>query len=743
VRAQISQYFSHPWYSTNLPESEARALAHYQSIGTSLSSHEIIVELRKELKILRDQANLHHFYYLVDGPSGIGKTQLPFSLSAGDDKLKICHLLMTPGETSSNQRIYNCFNETSMILQLCLKRDLKQIGSEGLGSEDLLYSDHHLWTVAFFFTMLGVTIELSTDFTVWSLRNFVEKMNPQDRPIFFLDEVLTHLEAKTLQLARNLLRSVGLVVVLMGTNSCTANLVTLCIFSQHRRGRPGLWCKLITNLPRSTAESLQTLGATSLLEKMNVEEKFKTLVTFLKNQFHSCLPWFIEVFVSSMSLITDWNELSAVDLMDRLFHHMAKIVYEDMRRIRTSGLRPQFCMHLDGHRRLNLDQHPPTALGTGTGVLGRSQTASFVANHFAVLDDGNIDLTVGQEGLACRGKDWYPFSSFVSAQCDPFPYLILGGGKGDFPLPFVDRKSNRMSTHQALISIETNHVISFGGTEMMIVNYNSNEESRDGAILEALSSVATELASHRNGLAGINIIDFILTLTEELLPTYRPLSWDPDHNLSHFLSSDCLEQTIPYLSPANDQWPEILQSQTEHINGCRTASMKRSPSTEQLDLNIPGWAITGECKNYEDPIPLEILRGILERIPVDSHLHLVFVPKIQENYFTETGSWSFFYHSRLSPGNICILKATVHDGTLRMEPLFHGSDSIPESDQPMVDSIPDLPHRLADRVLIVFPIESYFSQESPKDTDQVWWQDCQWEKEKESKRETKEVEWDL
>jgi hypothetical protein len=179
--------------------------------------------------------------------------------------------------------------------------------------------------------------------------------------------------------------------------------------------------------------------------------------------------------------------------------------------------------------------------------------------------------------------------------------------------------------------------------------------------------------------------------------------------LSHFLSSDCLTQTIPYLSPANDQWPEIL-SQT----GCIAASMKRPSRKKQLDLKIPGWAITGECKNYENAIPLEVLRGILRKIPAESRLHLVFVSKIQENYFTETGSWSSFYHSLLSPGNICILKATVHDGTLRMEPLFNGSDSIPKSD--VVDSSPDLPHRLADRVMIVFPIESY-SQETLKSVE--------------------------
>jgi hypothetical protein len=691
VRTDISEYFSN--ISVVEDTHEQDAFKHYTAIGGSLSDHEIIMKLRQELRVLRDKAIPHHFFYLVDGPSGIGKTQLPFALSAGVDGVKICHLLMTRGETSSNQKIYNCFSKKSTIFQNCLMKDLQRIQKDGLGSEILEVFDLHLWTVAFVFAVFGKEINPCTDCRVPALRGLVENMKPEDRSIFFLDEVLTHLhtggtitsqsdEARSLQLARNVLRSVGLVVVLMGTNSCAANFVAL---SQNSRGYAGVWCKLITELPRSTEKSLRSLGALDLLALLRRKVEFRPLVEFLRNQFVSCLPWFVENFVTSIQTILNPLELSAVDLLDLLFHHIATIVYRDKYRIRTSGLRPQFCMHLDGHRRLNLDHQPPAARGTGTGVLGRSQTSSFVANHFAVLDHGNIDLKIGPRGLMMGETDWFPFSSFVSAKWDPLLYLTLGGGKRNFPLPFVDWPSNsRMSTHQALILILKHHKISSGNTEVSLVN--NGARKRDGDILEALSSVAMELASHRNGLAGINIVDFLLTLAEELLPTHRDLSWDPDpnHQLSYFLSPSCLQLIVPYLSPANDAWPDLLHS----IDGCRVASMNRPPDRDELDLEIPGWGITGECKNYQDALPLGKLCTILGKIPEASRVHLVFVSKIQGKYFTEKDSWPTFYASQ-TLGSICILKAFVHGEFLRMEPLFDGSTSICR----------------AERVVIVFHME--------------------------------------
>jgi hypothetical protein len=112
-------------------------------------------------------------------------------------------------------------------------------------------------------------------------------------------------------------------------------------------------------------------------------------------------------------------------------------------------------------------------------VLGRSQTSYFVANHFAVLDKGNIDLT---QGLTYEGKPWLAFSSFVRAQFN------------DFPPPFVNRILDRISTHQALITIRQHHTIT-----------SSNSEQRGSqAGLEALSLVAADLALHRNGLADLD-----------------------------------------------------------------------------------------------------------------------------------------------------------------------------------------------------------------------------------------------
>lgn len=261
---QISQYF---WMKSQLllatPTSEA--YSHYQSIGSSLSTHPIVAELREELMKLRDQADPHHLFYVVGGPSGIGKTQLPFALSAGDDEVKICHLLMTTGDTSSSQEIYKCLMDKSLILNHCLREDLAKNPGMSLCSGYLGVSFLPLWTVGFLSTLMGKRIEASTSFTTFHLQMIVSRMDPEDRPIFFLDEALAHLhtggtisaaseEAKKLEYLRNLLCAVGLVVVLMGPNmgtkSCVANMAPICQGS--RGGGEGVWCKLITILPRPT-----------------------------------------------------------------------------------------------------------------------------------------------------------------------------------------------------------------------------------------------------------------------------------------------------------------------------------------------------------------------------------------------------------------------------------------------------------------------------------------------------------
>jgi hypothetical protein len=158
-----------------------------------------------------------------------------------------------------------------------------------------------------------------------------------------------------------------------------------------------------------------------------------------------------------------------------------------------------------------------------------------VASHFASLDNGDIELKIHpQHGLSSGGQSWLPSASFASAEVDALLYLTLGGGKGDeFPPPFLSH-DKKMSTHEALLQIWNLHEQSSSQTAVGLTN--SNALSRDGNMLEILATVSVEVASHRNGLGGINVVNFVLFLVEELLKQSLSLTWHRSNGLCKYLT---------------------------------------------------------------------------------------------------------------------------------------------------------------------------------------------------------------
>jgi hypothetical protein len=269
--------------------------------------------------------------------------------------------------------------------------------------------------------------------------------------------------------------------------------------------------------------------------------------------------------------------------------------------------------------------------------------------------------------------------------------LTLGGGEATFPSPFVDRQSPKMSTSQALRMLMTNHRNLSVGSAISFEN--SNSIFRDGLILESLSSVAVELVSHRKGLAGILVTDFIIALVEELLPTHCNLSWDQQNIPSRYLLQAVLLKRVPYLSSCNDSWPTELSA----IPGCCVASLERPPNRRMKDLDVPGCGISGECKNHEASLTKSVLLDILNRkAKGDCWLHLVFCATVQRSYFgghRADENWKC-YRKAQKLDKTCLLKAVVFEKTLSLVPLFAGSASVS--------------HR-ANAVVIFFPIESYLA----------------------------------
>jgi hypothetical protein len=637
------------------------------------------------MKSVRDKFNSDKIFFLIDGPSGVGKTQLPFTMHAL--QINVCHLMITM--VSSNlQMIYSPLEQNSILFGKVLKADLTNLPEdEDLDVGTLSISPLELWTVGFLFEILG---ELSyTKWTVSALNSYVKRCVPSTLPIFFLDEVRADkINGRRLRFARNLLKAAGLVPVLMGTNSNAANFVDS---ASHSRGEPRLWCKVITRLPPVSEATLRILGARRTVDKLrSINPSLSSIVEFLEQQIHTSHPLFVEYFVRAAESLTEPE--SAVLFLDDAFQAMAKLAHRAKPQLRKpQGLRGQYLIHIVGHT----EKQGPNEPFDG---LWLEKPAYLVASHFAFLDDEDCDLYLNDKKLfkdSSQFEDsysWAPTSHFKHPSQDAFLYLMLGGGKGDFPVPF-SKDGVRYTTRQTF-----NHLLREAHDQGRLIrgphHMNSVAKSRSGDALEALAAVALEIASHRGGTAGIELKDFICELATELLTCYQQLSWKAGQPDSALAVVDW-RRKVPFLSPANGPWPETLG----FVDGALFGDLTRAKNAQHIDLEIrtllPPTSearpdITGECKNYNGVIGLDVLKMILRRLnEKQSWLHLVICTKVRDTYF-KSSSWAEFKATERLV-EMSILKVTVQETKLSLAPLFPGSTS----------------QTANQRVVIVFPVEDW------------------------------------
>jgi uncharacterized protein YjeT (DUF2065 family) len=704
----------------------------YSEIGQALHGDPIITNLLKDICETRDAATPSHHFYLVDGPSGIGKTQLPFAFQAAG--VPLCHLLMTI-DSKRSQDIYRPLEFSSNVFTNALSHDVKHYfgDTDCLDVGFLSTNLQELETVGVIFALLNAEFVDNKKWTVPQLAGYVRDFQDKRQlPIFFLDEVLPHDNphggprpvSSALRLARNLLRAVGLVAVLMGTNSCAANFISAATNS---RCEPRLWCKLITRLPPPNDQSLRRLGAERVMRTLNDRPHLVSICPFLTQQFRSCTPWFIELFVKVVEQNDDWlnPSTSAVEFMDKVVCLMAKIVYSRKNISSQSFLRAQFCYHLEPFRkapslsgesktdcRESADERHEQYLGEGEQedtnrtpeeekVSGKDRTGTpaFVASHFASLDDESCDLFLTANGL---GKDemtqWSPTASFQRAGDDSFLYLMLGDGNQglDFPAPFllslplsegmISRSPKRMTTRETFLNLTNYHQVASSMTTIPTENHLAVK--RNGADLEVTAAVAVEIASHRGGLGGIEIANFLLQLATELLPSYQLLEWRDSSNITNLFSG----KKVPYLSSEGDSWPATFKA----IEGVCWGDLHRTEDKERIDLKIltaGGVEISVECKNSQNNLDVEVVCAILQRIPQSSCLHLVICTHLQSEYFTAASKtpWKEF-KAQNGLEATAILRVVMEQGSkLSLAPLFSGS----------------VPEARSHKLVIFFPFEDW------------------------------------
>jgi len=251
---------------------KATVFKFYSDIGMALvdgndSTLQSIVKLLKKAQRDNGRESLsNNTFFVVEGHSGVGKTQLSFALKASG--LKVVHLLLSSSCAVSTQPVYTIFSDLSSVFNFGVTEDLLKFQNsnenDDFGLSDLMYSTRPLRVVEFtvhVLKLLGVEMRSCEPVVSMSaLRNIIAQLatmnggeGAQSLPIFVFDEVFSGLPSDPsdenilrMRFVRNVFRALGLVVVFMGTNSSAANYLPLVT---HSRGSGKPWCQLITRLP--------------------------------------------------------------------------------------------------------------------------------------------------------------------------------------------------------------------------------------------------------------------------------------------------------------------------------------------------------------------------------------------------------------------------------------------------------------------------------------------------------------
>ena len=564
----------------------------YRHVGHALKEQDAVKSIVKSIGY--DQQSVNDLtlppFYFIEGHSGVGKTQFPFAIRAGG--VGAVHLVMAqPDDHRRHQAVYRCLTRKSSLFLDAVDRDVKhhQLDEKDVSVEALSNSPKDFCSVAFIRFELkryGFTDLDEVKYSTKSLRKYVIRKQKEGiaLPVFFLDEVLSSVEnisenereRTKFRFSRNVFSAAGLIVVLMGTNSKAANFTHL--FSYSRQSTSGglcLWCRIITDLPTATEDSLQCFRVDPQLNTLS--QNHRALATFLKSQCFQCTPWFVQLLSEALENIlnkgTDEHDEEEADdkqIMDQIFKHMADSVKAAKERsCGSSFVFGQIAMHLAWHkedRQSKIDKKSENEAAVISDC--------FISHHFARPKGGNFDLYIDESTLCdAEGHKYVPEAYYRSAQRESFMYLMFGGGPTeiDFLPPFRNPDDEtRLTTNGALAHCRLD--VHYNGKAL---NYlNDRAPNRDGNALEAMAVLAMEMASHAGGTGGLPVHQFLGFVAVELLPSYCPhWKWQSDASSPSQLMPEALSSsTVPYLSSANDSWPAEIHA----VPSCRFGNLIRT-----------------------------------------------------------------------------------------------------------------------------------------------------------------------
>jgi hypothetical protein len=612
------------------------ALAEYQAVGNLIhsASQPYFTEIWKKINELCNQAiQLDNEsmmpFAAVEGSSGMGKTQLAFSLGP----MGRPYFYWTATTSVRTQPIYRNFQSISAAFDGCVRKDIIsykrfQQDCEPNATQSLLASNfwrsRDLWTFGFLHILLkkhlstkqknGMIYYPKAELKIMrcSLKNLKKCINEftgdMQVPIFILDEMAEYKKDKLYAtFCRDLFRVCCLLVVVMGTDSKIANMIGDGMQSRSFRHK---WLCLITKFPVFVSHLADQEQIDTWKE---LTDRFSCLSNIAKQSRGLFSKCFIEYCVNHWE--SEWN-LARKDLdsdeqafcmvLNKSLEHVGKSIRE-WKCIMNMENKEAVESHAYAVSYSNVDYNGNDRESKAKRRKlnsGRQEAKTIVMNnHFANLERSDIiDVYVDNSGFLVDKTKWSPKCYFPQVENDLLLYLAVLGCR-NCPV-FFDLLTNT--------DYSTRHILEM--FEKVPMHENVNEVSRSGSYLENMLAIGVVTCSRRNGVEGIALDEFMEYFLGEFSEhdaKKKKLTFGTK-NVS--ISSFCktLEaQKIPFLTPVNGAWPRFLKS----LNGCFFGDLVRPPRQSMCDLLIKGkpWFI-GEAKNWMNNLnSAELYKIIMKR----------------------------------------------------------------------------------------------------------------------------------
>jgi hypothetical protein len=523
----------------------------------------------------------------LEGSSGSGKSQMGFTIKAKIQNHRQVHYFLFDSIGPASQSIYLNFWNISKLFKMCCLADVRVYSFEAGSPNCSSLFRESLYVYGFFYALLNetnspVVITPKTGNDVRML--MIEKNIHHCRPIFILDEciAISDESLKKVRFVRNCFRSLGLGLVMLGTDSRAAKLPS-DIGESSRSELPRPWCYIIGKFPAVNLSLLEMPADVS---------------NWLQYILMNSRPLFAQLVASKM-----FHGFKDFDtLMKDVFLHLVTVkkIYGNYH-----GKLGQLRLFQNAHYSLENWGNFSTPL---------------IHSHFAQLYGPQKNFLLMNDGcIFDTGSIWKPCSAFPKVQDDILLYLIFMGGR--------DHSAFQLSGQQVPYSHFLREVIrDIDWCSNILDLSNAAQKSNDGMFLESLLCSTVCVASHANGVKGISFNHFLVNLVYHLQIDKIDRS---EITISNLEQMNAIDLIVPFLSPANQKWPDYLQ-----IPGFNIGLLERTRNVDKIDLRS-SCGLVGESKDYGSEINLQTMRQILKRVPEQAIVELVFTRKLQHSYFND------------------------------------------------------------------------------------------------------------